>query len=210
MNGEHEDCAVNKREAAAGWVGKFTQLSEILAYDLRVFSWPVLSIPALFTVVWAWLYAQGILTAPKEKLEIVGLSVIHVALAIALVRLMLARHVYFIWLVGLSGACVCREYHFAGTSTGIYVVLAVLLWSAWWFYGAMATYFRTRLVVNLLAAVFLCYIISQMLDQQWWRFLIGVPAWSSPVEESLEVLGHAGQVLLVSLSRQQRLQTTIL
>lgn len=174
----------------------------ILKAILKALWPPLLLAPPVITVVFGFLIYRDIVPFEEDPLEVTALIVVPIGLAAAVVRYLLTRHPYFLWLAGLFVVILCREIHFPGTSPGFYVGMGVLLAIAWLKYPALAAYFTGRRVVTLFFTAFLCYFIGKSLDQHWWKMIPGEPKFERPLEEFMEVVGHGCAVLMVLLARK--------
>ena len=166
--------------------------------------YPVLALPLVLMIGVGVGMRRGYVGLDEKVLERIAIHLLSFAGIVSVGRLMLGRRPFFFWMSGMGAALLCREIHFVGTSTGFYIVLAGLIGLALLKYEALAEYLGSRTVVTLLAGSFFCYFIAQTLDQQWWRFAIGKPAWSGPLEEFIEVVGHIHIVLLTIVSRRMK------
>ena len=176
------------------------ELADLVVFTIKQVFFPLLVVPLVAVIVFAYL----VRSADPEQLDVfmetLSPRVLQAALAVALFRVVTRHTTFFVWLAALVGTLLCREYHFVGTSTGAYVALGLLGFLAWRLYPAMAAYLGTRRVATLLTLTFFSYFLAQTLDQQWWRFAIGKPDWSSPAEEFAELIGHWSLLLLTILS----------
>ena len=102
-----------------------------------------------------------------------------------------------------------REAHWEWTGAGIYLLLIILIAIALFQFDRLKPYINSTIFINLIAVVFSCYFISEMmLDHNWAR----IPKdfgekirFRSSLEESMEVVGHfflAISVLLVTRQEQ--------
>jgi len=143
-------------------------------------------------VAGTWLPAK----APLESASVVLLSV---TTALATLRLALSRRPFFLWGTALLAVLLSRELHFEGTSSGVYLGLLVLFLLALHYGDQLGDYLASRFVVNNLAMGVCAYAIAVSLDGRWWKPRprwggYGVPGediFHVPLEESMELLGHA-------------------
>jgi hypothetical protein len=59
-------------------------------------------------------------------------------------------------------------------------------------------------LINFLAGGFLFYILSQTIDQRWWKGLPGEEAVFVPLEELIEIFGHCTVGFGLLFSKQVR------
>ena len=69
------------------------------------------------------------------------------------------------------GLVLAREIHFDWTDAGIYIGLIVLLGIASLKYDALKDHLDTPWVINLVVIGLFTYVLSQTIDQRWWRGL---------------------------------------
>ena len=145
----------------------------------------------LVVAVCLWIIMANDLIRPaKEPLEIAAVVLSAALMLIAAARFIATRHVFFLWSTTLLFLIMCREIHFEGTDEGIFIGFAVLLGGLLSKYDRFRPYLDNPWVVNLLAAGFFTYFLSQTVDQRWWRIIPGEALAHVPLEESLELLGH--------------------
>ena len=175
---------------------------------LRQLWYPALAMPLVLMTGVALLMHKGFVPLDEQLFEHLAIGVLCYATILSIMRLIWGRRPFFLWLTGLCLALLCREIHFDGTSTGFYIALVALIAVALIKYPVLSEYLDTRIVLTLLASAFFCYFLTQTLDQQWWRFAIGKPDWSPPLEEFVEVLGHFYILLITIFSRRIRVENT--
>ncbi len=196
----------------SSWLrGRLAVLPQILVFDLKAFYWPALLVPF---VAWALMAMGACRFLPKNTLVhlqwmdfwdfTAGVWVTGVAGGLALLRFIIQRKWYWLWLGILAGLLFCREIHFAGSNIMAYVGIVVVITAAWLWYERMADYFTTRHVVTLIVLLFMFYAITQTLDQRWWKFLPYEDDWTKATEEFLEVLGHGMLLGLAVFSRPRK------
>ncbi|MHC4563088.1 MAG: hypothetical protein ACYS8X_09985 [Planctomycetota bacterium] len=196
---------------------KLGDLPLILGFDLRAMWYPALLVPLLLGATLAVLVGNDVLALQIESdkqvwmdsFETAAVWLLTAAAVVAGLRLVLQRRLYFVWLAVLMGSLLCREIRFEWSNMMVHVSVAALMLAAWWFYGAMANYFTSRVVVTLLVSMFACYVLTQMLDQRWLKFLPGEKLWEKQTEEAIECGGHVFAVLLTVFSRRGRLPSPL-
>jgi hypothetical protein len=202
---------------------KSTHVAEFftLAHHLRVsrivldsLSPWMLLIPALsLLVVWSasgsllpWFVGKYAYTG-KDLQEIVGPSLLAAALCVALFQTYSQRQFRLQWLASLTACFLCREWHFPGTSTGVYVGLVALAGYASLEIDRLSPLLRHRLTGSLLTGALATYVIAISVDHGVWKLLPHWQMWSINLEETLESAGHAlilGTVLSAGIIRVGR------
>ncbi len=165
-------------------------LPRLVAVTVRRVWLPALFVPPLVAGVLAWLVVRELVMPDYATNEWLGVAIPAVTVLVAFLRAWTSGAPFFLWLTGLAANFLTREIHFEGTSTTVYIGLGVLLLVAWRWYGRLEPYLASRLVTTLLTCTFLTYTMAITLDQGWWKFIPYEPIFDTPVEESLEVLGH--------------------
>ena len=90
----------------------------------------------------------------------------------------------------LAVAFYCREWHFAGTSKGVYVALAVLgIWGWVWRRPVMDTLSNRRVLIPLVATGW-AYLLSQLIARRVFRFVPFEELLHVPAEEVTETMAH--------------------
>lgn len=155
----------------------------------------VLFVPVVFTLGVAYFVASGEFAyRGKQQLEVFPFFILVPFTAVGMVRYCAERRPVLLWITALLGSLVCREIHFPGTSLGIMIAIALLIVMAVLRYDALKDGFSTPVFVNLLAAGFTAYFISEMmLDHNWARIPKDFRAehnFRTVLEETVELLGH--------------------
>lgn len=173
----------------------------ILGFSLRRIWWPAWLLP--WVIVWTLVpaHVNGIVTVPKAPGEIAAPIILILALAIGLWRLRREHSPWMLWLSLLLFTFLCREFHFAGTSTAVYVGVLALFFIAWYRYPVYAAYLGSPRVLTLFSTALFCYFVAVGLDSHWWKFLPGDKYDWANVEEYVEVTGHLLLVALTWLSK---------
>ena len=136
--------------------------------------------------------------------EIAGPSIVALALFISLISAARKKRLVDRWFVALFASLLCREIHFAGTSTGIYVALIVLVTFGSTSRQHLPEFYVQRWPVSLMTVAFITYGMAVTVDAAWWRFLPAFGAWRLQVEETLESTGHLLMLgSLISASTQK-------
>lgn len=137
----------------------------------------------------------------KGILETGALWVLGLALAICVLRTVMTRRPSLLWLTGVVTLFFCREIHFAGTSTAVYVGILTLCVIALWRPAWTEDLLTSRWIVTLFMMAFACYLFAVSLDGRWW--FDWSPQWidaSVLAEEVLELTGHGLILALVLLA----------
>ena len=170
-----------------------------LILRLRRIDWRIALLPVLMAAVVYLLRQTGAAFLVDKRIqEIAGPSFLLAAIGVSLFRWALTRHPFFLWCAVLSGALFCREIHFAGTSQGVYVVLAVLFVFLWRRFETLRPCLDHPLALTLLAGVIITYILAVATDQHWYGFIHVIRPHMTPIEETLESFGHFLLILFVT------------
>lgn len=162
-----------------------------LKHLLGYFNYYILIVPPLLAALLWIIMFNDLIKPQKEPLEIAAIVLCGLFMLIAAMRFIISRHVFFLWSTALFLLILCREIHFEGTDEAIFIGLVVLLGILLLKYDRFRTYLANPVVINLLAAGFFTYFLSQTVDQRWWRIIPGENLVFVPLEETLEMVGHA-------------------
>ena len=175
----------------------------------RRFDYRYLIAPLGVMIILWYLIAAGLYSYGRQELESLAILVNCFLLMALVVRLCISRHVFFLWSTGLMGLVLAREIHFDWTDAGIYIGLIVMLGVASLKYDALKDYLDTPWVINLVAIGLFTYVLSQTIDQRWWKGLPEEDFVHVPLEETMEVLGHCfiGAALLGARKLSQKMAT---
>ena len=163
--------------------------------------WPMLLGPTGMFAVYVGQYFHQEYIFSRGSNESVALILLGIALINFLLQTCLFRSNFYLFMVCLSGAFFCREWHFSGTSTGIYVALVFL--------GFWAVKQKTRfekVVGNgrfriWLIATMVTYLLSQLIARRVFRYIC-LPQEAQLhiyLEETVETLAHI-MLILVSFA----------
>lgn len=179
------------RQGLARWVSFSRE-----AFSARINYLVVLPVVLVAVAVPFLLHAPTIGTLFKKPTqEVVGPALIGLAWASGFAVWLRTRHAFFGWYSVLLFGLFCRELHFdlAGYKASV-GVLAICTASALAYallhFDRLEGCLRDRRVISCLFAAFLCYFISQALDNRWFRWPPKNTYWRSHTEECLESLGH--------------------
>jgi hypothetical protein len=153
----------------------------------------------LTIVLWPLIWI-GFIRPTKQVLEITAVVITGLFTLGLIVRFVLTRHLFLLWSVGLMAIAMSREIHFTGSDEALLIGWPILLGIALWRYDLFMSYLENPVLINLLAGGFLFYILSQTIDQRWWKGLPGENVVFVPLEELIEIFGHCtvGVALLFS------------
>ena len=101
-----------------------------------------------------------------------------------------------------------REIHFSGSDEALLIGWPILLGVALWRYDVFMSYLENPVLINFLAGGFLFYILSQTIDQRWWKGLPGEEVVFVPLEELIEIFGHCTVGFGLLFSKQVRRSDT--
>ena len=162
---------------------------------------PMLIIPPIAAVsLGIACYYQGAFVQ-KHVVEAAALIVLGAAMLVGGLQWAIKRDAFAGWVLGVTLALFCRELHFMGTSSGVYVALVFLALFAWFKYPWFADYLAHRRNLTLLAMAMFTYALSVSIDQHWWQFDV-ILNMGTTLEECLEIVGHAFVLLLALTMRK--------
>ena len=131
----------------------------------------------------------------QTLLENAGPLLLGIAACIFAARAALAKNPWHLILTVLVITLFCRELHFAGTSTGVYVALGLICaWVIVWNKKLRAIPVDWRLTSWLIGALWV-YVLAQLVDRRMFgpKYLNLIPNEKiihSTVEEAMETLAH--------------------
>jgi hypothetical protein len=163
--------------------------------DFRTLLTCLVLVGLLWLLIWI-----GLIRPTKQVLEIAAVVITGLFTLGLMVRFALTRHLFLLWGAGFMAIAMSREIHFSGSDEILLIGWPVLLGIALWQYDVFKSYLENPVLINFLACGFLFYILSQTIDQRWWKGLPGEGVVHVPLEELTEILGHCtvGFVLLFS------------
>jgi len=157
----------------------------------------------LWPLVWI-----GFIRPTKQVLEIAAVVITGLFTLGLIVRFALTHHLFLLWAVGLMAIAMSREIHFSGSDEALLIGWPILLGIALWRYDLFKTYLENPVLINFLAGGFLFYILSQTIDQRWWKGLPGEEVVFVPLEELIEIFGHCTVGFALLFSKQVRQSDT--
>jgi hypothetical protein len=169
-------------------------------------SWWMLLVPAVgFGLLWSaagpllpWFVGKYSSTG-KDLQELIGPSLLAAAVCVASFQAFQQRQFWFEWLAWLAGCLLLREWHFPGTSTGVYLGLLALAGYGSLCIDRLLPFVRHRSSCVLLTGAATAYAIAISTDHGAWKFLPHWQMWSINFEETLESAGHA-LILMTALA----------
>ncbi len=151
----------------------------------------------LWPLIWI-----GLIRPTKQVLEIAAVVITGLFTIGLVVRFAITRHLFLLWAAGLMVIAMSREIHFSGSDELLLIGWPMLLGIALWRYDIFETYLANPVLINFLAGGFLFYILSQTIDQRWWKGLPGEEVVFVPLEELIEIFGHCTVGFALLLSKQ--------
>ena len=126
----------------------------------------------------------------KGVLERAAIWLMVMAFVVWLNAALRARTALHVIMTALAFVFLCREIHFAGTSTGVYVgVVAVGVWAFAWRERLREPLDRGQ-VWPWLTATAWTYVLSQLVARRVFRFLPMEDPLHVPLEETVETVAH--------------------
>lgn len=126
----------------------------------------------------------------KDLQEIAAPVVILVAALVSLYVHYCLRVLFTLFLAVLACALFYRELHIIGSSRTLYATIVILAVLCSVKREALREYFSERVISALLFAAMWTYLVTKLLDRNFFTFLPNYYAWSHNVEESLETVAH--------------------
>ena len=161
----------------------------------------------LTIVLWPLIWI-GFIRPTKQVLEITAVVITGLFTSGLIVRFALTRHLFLLWAAGLMAIAMSREIHFSGSDEILLIGWPILLGVALWRYDVFMSYLENPALINFLAGGFLFYILSQTIDQRWWKGLPGENVVFVPLEELIEICGHCTVGFGLLFSKQVRQSDT--
>ena len=155
----------------------------------------------LVSLLWLLIWI-GFIRPTKQVLETAAVVITGLFTIGLIVRFALTRHLFLLWGAGFMAIAMSREIHFSGSDEILLIGWPMLLGIALWRYDVFKTYLENPVLINFLAGGFLFYILSQTIDQRWWKGLPGEDVVHVPLEELTEILGHCTVGFVLLFSRQ--------
>ena len=174
---------------------------------IRLVDYRTLLICLGITLLFWLLIWMGMIDPTKQVLETAAV-VISGILTIGLIgRYAFTRHLFLLWSAGFMAIAMSREIHFSGSDEILLIGWPIMLVIVLWRYDLFKSYLKNPVLINFLAGGFLLYLISQTIDQRWWRGVPGEDLVHVPLEELMEILGHCTVGLLAMLLSKESAQS---
>lgn len=154
---------------------------------------PLLALLVLFLVpgpLLPWFVGKYAWTG-KDFQEILGPSLLGGAVLVGLFQCLLRPSACRFWLLSLPAVLLCRELHFAGTGTGVYVALIAIVVTAVRHERRLSPIWNCRHICGCLFAAACLYGLAVSVDSGVWKFLPLAQWWGVNLEETLESSGHS-------------------
>jgi hypothetical protein len=146
-----------------------------------------------------WFVGKYALTG-KDFQEVLGPSLLAAAMVVAVYLWLIERHPSRAWMICLPTALLCREIHFSGTGTGIYVALALIGIYSLRHRRLLQPVWECQPITCLWLGACTWYALAVSVDSGAWKFLPHSHWWSVNLEETLESGGHLAILLGVLAS----------
>ncbi len=191
---------------------RLQEIALISSISIKRVRYPFLLIPILMTVI---IFSIIAVRMPMESydfyygnckslLEVQALSLLKVAVAVAVIRLVFTKFALFsFWLLCLNTVLLMREIHWDFMSEGVYVGFMILLVIAWLKYDLLKEYLQSQFFLTIFSMILLCYFISVTLDGQWWTQTDRMDIVGQLTEEIIEDFGHFLVIIMTLFSRKQ-------
>jgi hypothetical protein len=160
--------------------------------------WPVLLGPLTIVLVYIarlfnlqWLFSR----TPNENIALVLLGI---SLTGFIINTIIFRSEFHLFMAALCGAFFCREWHFPGTSKGIYIALALLAFWALKRRKELEKFIAKSLLKIWIPCTFGTYFLSQLIARRAFRSL-HLPLEAQihvPLEESVETIAHIMMIVV--------------
>jgi len=154
--------------------------------------WPMLLGPAAMLFVYVAQITHLEETVSRHSNESIALILLSIPFIGFLIQALLFRSDFHLFMASLCGAFFCREWHFPGTSKGIYIALALLIF---WAVKRKQTF--EKIIGNgrfriWLIATFWTYLLSQLIARRVFRYvyLPQEAEFHVFLEETVETIAH--------------------
>ncbi len=131
----------------------------------------------------------------KDFQEVLGPSLLGSAVVLALYLWSVDRRFCRAWIICLPAVLFCREVHFAGTGTGVYVGLAVIAVSAVHYRLQLRSVWNCSALCGWWFGAVSWYLLAVGVDSGVFKFLPHSRWWGVNLEETLESGGHLAVLL---------------
>ncbi|MHC4264878.1 MAG: hypothetical protein ACYSUK_02985 [Planctomycetota bacterium] len=167
--------------------------------------WPVLLGPLTMVLVYIarlldiqWIVSR----TPNENiaLVLVGISLVGFT-----VQAFLFRSEFHLFMASLCAAFFCREWHFPGTSKGIYIALGVLAVWAVMRRKKLESYIKNSMVKIWIPCMIATYFLSQLIARRAFRGILPIEdEVNVALEESIETVAHIMMIVICLIALKAR------
>lgn len=159
-------------------------------YLLRSINIRYLLLPVFLVFFISYALVKGYYLPRKVVLEYIGLLVISYFLLVALLRYRYEKNTFNLGCVWIIFAFASREIHYTGSVPLVYASVLVLIYLILTRFDFFKPYVDNKPYFSIFSAAILSYFISVTIDQRWWRFVPYEDMVNTPLEESMEIIGH--------------------
>jgi len=146
-------------------------------------------------------HAQNWVVVSKAPNEVYALCILPLALLVFLARARHEHNVLYGLLAGFALAAWLREWHFAWTHHGIYLMLALLIFLGWWWRERLLVQIRDGNLLAWLSNTMLVYFLGVLVARRVFRELLpNEEAINTPLEEFMENMAHSLLLLTALLA----------
>lgn len=126
----------------------------------------------------------------KDFQEILGPSLLSAAVVIAAFQCSVRTSTCRIWMLCIPAIFLCRELHFSGTGTGVYLGIIAIVWYGIANSQRLQPVWNCRSLIGCWFAAACFYAQAVSVDSGVWKFLPHSQWWGVNLEETLESMGH--------------------
>jgi len=172
--------------------------------------WPLLLGPTAMLLVYVAQMSHLEAIVSRHSNEYIALILLSIPLIGFLIQAFLFRSDFHLFMASLCGAFFCREWHFPGTSKGIYIALALL---AFWAVKRKQTF--EKIIGNgqfktWFFATFWTYLLSQLIARRVFRYVY-LPQEAQLhvfLEETVETTAHLMMIAVCFIAWKVKLRLT--
>ncbi|MFA5553779.1 MAG: hypothetical protein WCZ89_10400 [Phycisphaerae bacterium] len=154
--------------------------------------WPLLIGPTSMILVYIAFYFDKLRFVDKAANENIALILLGIAAANFALQTAIYKKSFILFMLCLTAAFFCREWHFPGTGKGIYIALACLVFWAFKQKNEFEKYIGPSRFRIWLIATFAAYLFSQLIARRVFRYIY-LP-YEDPLhiylEETAETAAH--------------------
>jgi hypothetical protein len=126
----------------------------------------------------------------KDFQEVLGPSLLGAAVSVAAFQCLLRANICRAWMLCIPTILLCRELHFAGTGTGVYLGLIAIVWFGCRNSTRLQPVWTCRNVSGCWFGAACFYALAVSVDSGLWKFLPHFSWWGVNLEETVESMGH--------------------